>query len=115
MARHRGHSIEFQAPVVAKYTAGETLHALDKRHGISRNLIRIWITTAEAGAPDDEAEAADLLSEFAATIAALGPLVGRQALELKHPKKLSSTDDRAETRLCPSSPAVGLSTVGDAG
>jgi hypothetical protein len=30
--------------------AGETLHALSKRHDISRQLIRIWVGKFEAGA-----------------------------------------------------------------
>ncbi|NPD70290.1 transposase, partial [Acetobacteraceae bacterium] len=42
MAKHRVHSIEFKRQLVAEYTAGETLHALARRHDISRNLIRIW-------------------------------------------------------------------------
>ena len=86
MAKHRVHSIEFKRQVVADYTAGETLHALAKRHDVSRNLIRIWISKAEAGAFDDEVEAADLLSEYEAKIAALERLVGRQALELEYLK-----------------------------
>jgi len=86
MAKHRVHSIEFKRQVVSDYTAGETLHALAKRHDVSRNLIRIWISKAEAGAFDDEVEAADLLSEYEAKIAALERLVGRQALELEYLK-----------------------------
>ena len=86
MAKHRVHSIEFKRQVVADYTAGETLHALAKRHDVSRNLIRSWISKAEAGSFDDEVEAADLLSEYEAKIAALERLVGRQALELEYLK-----------------------------
>jgi hypothetical protein len=33
--------------------AGETLHGLAKRHDISRNLIRAWVGTCEAGEFDD--------------------------------------------------------------
>ena len=43
MAKHRVHSIEFKRQLVAEYAAGETLHALAKRHDVSRNLIRIWV------------------------------------------------------------------------
>jgi hypothetical protein len=42
MARHRTHSIEFKRQVAHDFIAGETLHGLAKRHGISRNLIRIY-------------------------------------------------------------------------
>ena len=47
--RHRSHSTEFKRQVVAEYHAGETLHALGRRHDLSRNLIRIWVDKAEAG------------------------------------------------------------------
>jgi transposase-like protein len=50
--RHRSHSAEFKRQVVAEYHAGETLHMLGRRHDVSRNLIRIWIEKAEAGALD---------------------------------------------------------------
>ena len=86
MAKYRVHSIAFKRQLVAEYAAGETLHALAKRHDVSRNLIRIWITKAEAGAFDDEVEAADLLGEYETRIVALERLVGRQALELEYLK-----------------------------
>jgi transposase-like protein len=41
--RHRSHSAEFKRHVVAEYHAGETLHALGRRHDLSRNLTRIWV------------------------------------------------------------------------
>lgn len=81
--RHRSHSTEFKRQVVAEYHAGETLHALGRRHDLSRNLIRIWIEKAEAGALDEDAAAAELLADYEARIAALERLVGRQALEIE--------------------------------
>ena len=83
MARHRSHSIEFKRQIVQEFLAGETLHGLAKRHDISRNLIRIWVEKYEAGAFDDDAQAADLLQAYEARIAALERLVGKQALELE--------------------------------
>ena len=62
---------------------GETLHGLAKRHDISRQLIRIWVQKYEAGAFDDDAQAADLIQEYEAKIIALERLVGRQALEIE--------------------------------
>jgi transposase len=41
MPRHRSHSTDFKRQVVAEYHAGETLHALGRRHDLSRNLIRM--------------------------------------------------------------------------
>ena len=83
MAKHRAHSVEFKRQVVQEYLAGETLHALSKRHDVSRNLIRVWIQKYEAGAFDEDAAAADVIQEYEARITALERLVGKQALELE--------------------------------
>ncbi|NBB70927.1 MAG: transposase [Alphaproteobacteria bacterium] len=81
--RHRSHSIDFKRQIVAEYHAGETLYGLAKRHDFCRNLIRVWIEKAEAGAFDDEVATADMLATYEAKIAALERLVGRQALEIE--------------------------------
>ena len=83
MAKHRSHSIEFKRQIAQEFIAGETLHALAKRHDLSRNLIRIWVKKLEAGALDEDARAADLLQDYEAKIAALERMVGRQALEIE--------------------------------
>jgi transposase len=83
MARYRSHSIEFKRQVAQEYLGGETLHGLAKRHGICRNLIRVWVAKYEAGALDGDAQAADLIQAYEARIAALERLVGKQALELE--------------------------------
>ena len=83
MAKHRSHSVEFNRQVAQEFLAGETLHGLAKRHDVSRNLIRIWVQKHEQGAFDDDAQAADLIQEYEARIAALERLVGKQALELE--------------------------------
>ena len=88
MAKHRIHSIEFKRQVAQEFIAGETLHGLAKRHDVSRNLIRIWVRKYEEGAFDDDAQAADLIQEYEARIAALERLVGKQALELEFLKGL---------------------------
>ena len=62
---------------------GRPCTGLAKRHDISRNLIRVWLAKYEAGAFDDDAQAADLLQAYEARIAALERLVGKQALELE--------------------------------
>ncbi|MFL1877179.1 transposase, partial [Hansschlegelia beijingensis] len=81
--RHRSHSIAFKRQVAQEFISGETLHGLAKRHDLSRNLIRLWVQKFEAGAFDEDAEAADRMQEYEARIAALERLVGRQALELE--------------------------------
>jgi transposase len=83
MPRHRSYSIDFKRMVVAEYHAGETLHALGRRHDLSRNLIRIWMEKVEAGALDQDMASAELLSEYEARVEALERLVGRQALEIE--------------------------------
>src|ERR1700731_3701909 len=83
MAKHRSHSVAFKRQVAEEFITGETLHALSKRHDISRQLIRIWVGKFEAGALDDDEQAADLLQEYEAKIVALERMVGRQALEIE--------------------------------
>jgi transposase len=89
MAKHRTHSIEFKRQVAQEYIAGETLHALAKRHDLSRNLVRVWVAKHETGAFEEDFRAADLLQEHEAKIAALERMVGRQALEIEFLKGAS--------------------------
>jgi transposase len=63
--------------------AGLRRNTQSKQHDISRQLIRIWVGKFEAGALDEDVQAADLIQEYEAKIAALERLVGRQALELE--------------------------------
>ena len=83
MTRHRSPSAAFKRQVAQEFIAGETLHGLSQRHDISRQLIRIWVGRFEAGALDEDVQAADLIQEYEARIAALERMVGRQALELE--------------------------------
>ena len=87
MAKHRFHSIEFKRQIAKEFLAGDTLHRLEKRHDISRNLIRVWVERYQAGAFDEDTAAADLLRQYEARIAALERLVGKQALELEFLKR----------------------------
>src|SRR3954466_1971453 len=88
MTKHRSHSAAFKRLVAEEFIAGETLHALSKRHDISRQLIRIWVGKFEAGALDDDVQAADLIQEYEAKIAALEriepPRVCRRLFGLSH-------------------------------
>jgi len=81
MAKHRTHSIEFKRQVVQEFLGGESPHGLAKRHGISHNLIKIWVAKYEAGGLDSDTAAADVLADYEARIAALERLVGKLALE----------------------------------
>ena len=101
MARQRSHSIEFKRQVAQEFIAGETLYGLSKRHDISRQPIRVWVQRYEAGALDEDAQAADLLQAYETKIAALERMVGRQALQLWHPfaGRRRAAVDRASTAL----------------
>jgi transposase len=83
MTKHRSHSAAFKRQVAEEFIAGATLHALAQRHDISRQLIRIRVGKFEAGALGGDVQAADLLQEHEAKIAALERMVGRQALEIE--------------------------------
>jgi transposase len=80
MTKHRCHSAGFRRQVAEEFLAAETLHALFKRHDISRQLIRIWVGKFEAGARDGDVQAADLIQEYEPRIK---QMVGRQALEIE--------------------------------
>src|SRR3978361_348057 len=97
MTRHRSHSAAFKRQVAEEFIAGETLHALSKRHDISRQLIRIWVGKYEAGALDDDVQAADLLQEDESKIAALERMVGRHALEMEFLKGALKNAPRARS------------------
>jgi len=116
MTKHRSHSAAFKRQVAEEFIAGETLHALSKQHDISRQLIRIWVGKFEAGALDDDVQAADLMQEYEAKIAALERLVGRQTLEiellkgaLKHAPRPKSASTSVVTGPVASPPAGGAS------
>ena len=116
MAKHRNHSIEFKRQIAQEFIAGETLHGLAKRHDLSRNLIRVWVRKYEEGALDDDAQAADLIQEYEARIAALERLVGKQALELEFLKGALRNTPRSRSgsmsvttgpQVCPSAKDAG--------
>ena len=61
MRRHRSHSAAFKRQVSEEFIAGETLHTLSKRHDVARQRIRVG--KFEAGALDDDVQAADLATD----------------------------------------------------
>jgi len=98
MSKNRSYSVEFKRQVAQEFIAGETLHGLSKRHDISRQLIRVCVQKYEAGALDEDAQAADLIHEYEAKIAALERMVGRQALEIEFLKGGSEKRTATEKR-----------------
>ena len=82
MTKQRAHGAAFKRQVAEEFIAGETLHMLSQRHGLSRQLIGIWVGKYEASALGATVQA-DLLQGYEAKIAALKRMVGRQALEIE--------------------------------
>jgi transposase len=114
MTRHRSHSAAFKRQVAEEFITGGTLHALSKRHDISRQLIRIWVGKLEAGALDEDVQAADLIQEYEPKIAALERMVGRQALEIELLKGAlkDAPRPRSATSFVVTGPAPSLSKDG---
>ena len=77
MAKHRAHIDRVQAAGRPGVPGRRATHALARRHGISRNLIKIWVAKYEAGELDSDAAAADVFTNYEARFAALERLVGQ--------------------------------------
>jgi transposase len=79
-----------------------TLHALGRRHDLSRNLIRIWIENAEASSLDQDMASAELLTECETRIAALERWSVARALEIELSQRGAQKNaGRREARLHP--------------
>ena len=83
MAKHRTHSIALQAPGRSGVPCRRDVPRPGTPPRALRTLIRISVDKYEAGAFDEDAEAASTIQEYEARIAALERLVGKQALELE--------------------------------
>ena len=112
MTRHRSHSIEFKRQVAQEYVAAKPCAPSPSGMMCRATLIRTWVAKYEAGAFDDDAQAADLIQEYEAKIAALERMVGRQALEIEFLKgalksaprpRSAATSVIAGPAVCPSS------------
>jgi transposase len=79
MTKHRLSSGAFKRRVAQEFIEGET----SRRRDVLRQLIRIWAGKFEAGALDDDVQAADLIQEYEAKVIALERMVGRQAVEIE--------------------------------
>ena len=108
MPKHRSYPTEFKRQVAQEYLAGETFHGLSKRHGISRNLVRIWVAKYEAGSFESDVVAADIVQTQEARIAALERLVGKLMLENEFLKGASrdAARPRSETMSVIAGPMV---------
>jgi transposase len=114
LPRQRSDSTGFNRQVAQEFVAGETLHGLGARHGVSRSLIRVWGMKFEAVAVGEDAGAAGLLQEYEAKIAALAHMAGRPALRLVqgsgHPDTIKP-EPLAQTGFKDRAPAFGLAVL----
>src|SRR5262249_38317327 len=91
----------YQRTDVLKHLGGESLHALARRYGTGRNLIKSWVAKFEAGGLDSDTAAADVLAEYEERIATLERLCRKLACEYEflkwvsrnftHPKSVSTS------------------------
>jgi hypothetical protein len=72
----------------ASTTQPSSLQGLSKRHEICRGLIRVWFQKYEAGAFNEDVQAADLLQQYEARIAALETACWRAGIGIGVPKGL---------------------------
>jgi len=98
MAKHGTHSMAFKRRFAQELLAAETLHQLPQTHDLSRNLIRVWVEKEQAGAFDENTQAADLIQEYEARIAALKRLLGNQAVEFAFLNGASAAKTAVEKR-----------------
>jgi transposase len=112
MAKHRTYSIEFKRRVAQEYIAGETVHALAKRHDLSRNLIRIWVAKYEADAFEDSARARYILG-----IASAGTIhsPGKNGREKARSSDCDVIDACRATSSSAAGAAAGCGSSSDAG
>ena len=71
MAKHRTHSIEFKRQIAQDFIAGETLHASPTDTTSRASSSESGCGSLKLDAFDDDAQAADLLQDYEAKIAAL--------------------------------------------
>lgn len=91
---YRRHSGEFKHQLCADIGAGK----LDRRealrtHGLSANLLQMWLTQYDQGSLNDDVAAAGVVAKYEAKIAVLGRKVGQLTMEIdlfrKTPRLLS--------------------------
>lgn len=63
MTKHQVRSVAFKRQVVEEFNAGATLHALSRRHDVSRQLIPIWARKVSEGKLDEDVAAEPMAGE----------------------------------------------------
>jgi transposase-like protein len=83
MTRNRPYTVEFKRRVVEKHLSGGVgLSELARRHGISRELLRIWVKKYEAGELASGGPTKSDRRAYEARIAGPERKVGQLAMEL---------------------------------
>src|SRR6516162_8077832 len=87
MARHRRFSFDFKRQLVLDFVEGrEVLRELERKHNVSRSLIRQWIQKYETGQLTDELDPIRI-AEYEGKIAELERKVGQLTMEVDLLKK----------------------------
>jgi transposase len=106
MAHYRTYTIEFKRRLVEEHLSGGAgLSELARRHGISRELLRIWVRKHEAGELAGGRPATPDRRVYEAKIASLERKVGQLTMELDLLKRGLTSARRA--RGAPSSVVSG--------
>ena len=88
MARYRTYTVEVKRQVVEEHLgAGTSLNQLARRHGISRELLFIWVKKYEAGEFGGDGPIRPDRRAYEAKIAGLERKVGQLRMELDLLKK----------------------------
>jgi transposase-like protein len=88
MARYRTYTVEFKRRVAEEHlSGGASLNELARRHDISRELLRTWVTKYEAGEFAGDGPVRPDRRAYEAKIAGLERKVGQLTMELDLLKK----------------------------
>jgi transposase len=82
MVRYRTYTVEFKRQVAEEHLGGVSLNELARRHDISRELLRSWVKTYEAGEFAGDGPVRPDRRAYEAKIAGLERKVGQLTMEL---------------------------------
>jgi transposase len=115
MARYRTYTVEFKRQAAEEHLgAGTSLNELARRHGISRELLRIWVRKYEAGEFAGGGPPRADRRAYEAKVAGLERKVGQLTMELDLLKRglISARRARGGTSSVVSGPKPAASEPG---
>lgn len=80
---YRRHSVEFKLQLCGEIRSGKVGRREAMRaHGLSANLLQLWLTQYDQGSLNEENAAASVIAEYEPKIAALERKVGQLTMEI---------------------------------